>query len=86
MMVDSNDSNVTAVDHVSTPAMLGTTLAMVREERNLTVEDIANRLRLSLRQVIALENDDFSVLPEAMITRGFIRNYARCWRLTPNHC
>ncbi len=56
---------------------IGPTLVIARENLGLVAEDIANRLRLSLRQVQALENDDFAVLPEAVITRGFIRNYAR---------
>ncbi|WP_459724514.1 RodZ domain-containing protein [Methylobacillus methanolivorans] len=56
---------------------IGPTLVAARENLGLVAEDIANRLRLSLRQVQALENDDFAVLPEAVITRGFIRNYAR---------
>lgn len=49
----------------------------VREQRHLSIEDVSNHLRLSLRQVKALESDDFAALPEAVITRGFIRNYAR---------
>ncbi|MFJ5445358.1 RodZ domain-containing protein [Methylobacillus methanolivorans] len=56
---------------------IGPTLVVARENLGFAAEDIANRLRLSLRQVQALENDDFAVLPEAVITRGFIRNYAR---------
>lgn len=56
---------------------IGPALVAARENLALGAEDIANRLRLSLRQVQALENDDFAVLPEAVITRGFIRNYAR---------
>ena len=56
---------------------LGPVLAAAREKLGLSAEDVASRLRLGLRQVHALEDDDFSVLPEAVITRGFIRNYAR---------
>ena len=56
---------------------IGPALVVARENLGLLAEDVANRLRLSLRQVQALENDDFAVLPEAVITRGFIRNYAR---------
>ncbi|ABE49889.1 helix-turn-helix domain-containing protein [Methylobacillus flagellatus] len=56
---------------------IGPTLVAARESLGLGAEDVANRLRLSLRQVQALENDDFAALPEAVITRGFIRNYAR---------
>lgn len=56
---------------------IGPALVAARENLSLGAEDISTRLRLSLRQVQALENDDFAALPEAVITRGFIRNYAR---------
>lgn len=56
---------------------LGAILSAAREQHRLSVDDVSAHLRLSPRQVMALENDDFSALPEAMITRGFIRNYAR---------
>lgn len=57
--------------------LLGVLLQNAREQHGLSIDDISNRLRLSPRQIKALENDDFAALPEAMITRGFIRNYAR---------
>jgi cytoskeleton protein RodZ len=57
--------------------LLGALLQSAREQHGLSIDDISNRLRLSPRQIKALENDDFASLPEAMITRGFIRNYAR---------
>jgi len=63
--------------------VLGRQLREAREAHGLAVEDISNRLRLSTRQVKALEEDDFTVLPEPMITRGFIRNYARLLELDP---
>lgn len=63
--------------------VLGRQLRETREAHGLAVEDISNRLRLSTRQVKALEEDDFTVLPEPMITRGFIRNYARLLELDP---
>ena len=57
--------------------LIGVALKSAREQRNMTVEDVCTHLRISPNQVKALESDDFSALPEAMITRGFIRNYAR---------
>jgi len=57
--------------------MIGVVLKDAREQRKMTVEDVCTHLRISPHQVKALESDNFSALPEAMITRGFIRNYAR---------
>lgn len=56
---------------------MGSVLSSAREQQSLTIDDICTRLRISPRQVKALESDDFAALPEATITRGFIRNYAR---------
>lgn len=65
-------------EETQTPApAIGPSLKQAREARGLSVEDVASHLRLSVRQIHALENDEFSALPEATITRGFIRNYAR---------
>ncbi len=73
-MSDSNELNIS--EDLPTISV-GEILKAAREAKKLDVDDICSYLRLSRRQVIALENNDFSVLPEATITRGFIRNYAR---------
>lgn len=58
-------------------APLGAVLLSARNTKKLTQKDVSNNLRISIKQVGALESDDFAALPDAMITRGFIRNYAR---------
>ena len=80
-MSDSID-DMSEMPAAETP-MLGKRLEQTREAAGLTIDDVSNRLRLSPRQIKALETDDFTVLPEAMITRGFIRNYARLLELDP---
>jgi cytoskeleton protein RodZ len=55
---------------------IGAMLLEARIAKNLSVEDICNAIHLSEKQVQALESNDFSKLPEPVITRGFIRNYA----------
>ncbi len=55
---------------------MGEVLRDKREEKGLSIEDVSNRLRLSPRQIQALESNQFAVFPEPMMTRGFIRNYA----------
>ena len=76
-----NDSNEQSIAETSPVVSVGANLKSAREAKNLDVDDICSYLRLSRRQVIALENDDFAALPEATITRGFIRNYARMLEL-----
>jgi len=56
---------------------LGATLREARELKRLTIQDVVDAIHLSQKQVTALETNDFTLLPEPMITRGFIRSYAR---------
>lgn len=67
----------------STEDAFGTKLAAAREALSLSVNDIAARLRLSPRQVAAIEREDFTALPDLVYLRGFVRNYAKEVRLDP---
>lgn len=58
-------------------APLGEVLLVARKAKKLTQKDISNSLKLSIKQIDAIEKNDFSALPDAINTRGFIRNYAR---------
>lgn len=55
----------------------GGALRTARENQGLSIQDIASRLRLSPKQIEAIEADNFAALPEPTIVRGFIRNYAK---------
>lgn len=55
----------------------GALLKAGREEKNLSVADVATKLKLTARQVEALEAEDLSHLPSPVFVRGFVRNYAR---------
>lgn len=61
----------------------GANLAATRQAYGLTVEQIANQLNLAPRQIVALEADDYAVLPAPAIARGFLRSYAKLLRLDP---
>jgi len=65
------------VEEVSVTASLGAVLQAAREAKKLSQQDVSDSLRYSVKQIDALEHDAFELLPDAMITRGFIRNYAR---------
>lgn len=56
---------------------IGDTLQRAREARGMTVGDAAHALKLTLRQVEALESEHFEHLPGTAFARGFLRNYAR---------
>ncbi|MFB0937235.1 MAG: DUF4115 domain-containing protein [Propionivibrio sp.] len=55
---------------------VGLQLRTARESRGISVDEVSSALKLSPRQVEALEANDWSRLPKTII-RGFVRNYAR---------
>ncbi|MEO1767539.1 RodZ domain-containing protein [Thiobacter aerophilum] len=63
--------------HEPSSPTVGEMLREARARRQLSAADVARHLRLSLRQVEALERNDFASLPGNTFVRGFIRNYAR---------
>lgn len=65
------------------PPSLGTVLRRARIERGLSLTDVEARLHVPLRQLEALELDDFGPLPPAVYTRALVRNYARLVGLDP---
>ncbi|MYM41134.1 helix-turn-helix domain-containing protein [Duganella qianjiadongensis] len=67
-----------AVPSAATP---GAQLAAQREALGLTVEQIADQLKLATRQVRALEAGDYDALPNMAVVRGFVRAYAKVVKL-----
>ncbi|MBK7793466.1 MAG: helix-turn-helix domain-containing protein [Betaproteobacteria bacterium] len=62
-------------------ATAGALLRAARESAGLSLDAVAQQLKLAPRQVKALEDDDFALLPGRTFVRGFVRNYARLVRL-----
>lgn len=54
---------------------LGAALRAEREKRNLAIDDVAKELKISPRQLRALESGDIASLPHPAYARGFIRSY-----------
>lgn len=65
-------------------ADFGASLKAAREAKNMAVADVAAKLKLTPRQVEALEEEDLSHLPSEIFVRGFVRNYARLVGLEPD--
>jgi cytoskeleton protein RodZ len=65
-------------------ANFGGRLKAAREARNLELSDVAAKLKLTARQIEALEQEDFSHLPSEVFVRGFVRNYARLVGIEPD--
>jgi cytoskeleton protein RodZ len=62
----------------------GARLKAAREAAGLSVDAVAQQLKLAPRQVKALEEDDWQRLPGRTFVRGFTRNYARFVQLDPD--
>lgn len=56
---------------------VGAELARAREERGLALSDVALQLKFSARQLEALEQERFELLPGGTFVRGMVRAYAR---------
>jgi cytoskeleton protein RodZ len=88
--VESSSKSLTSdplmnLSNISTAVLKGPTvgqqLRTAREAKGLSASEVAHALKLSVHQVLSLENDDWSSLP-GTIVRGFIRNYARLLNLS----
>jgi cytoskeleton protein RodZ len=58
-------------------ASIGKLLSQARQVKGLTTAEVADKLKLTSRQIEALEAEEYDKLPAAVFVRGFIRNYAR---------
>jgi cytoskeleton protein RodZ len=55
----------------------GTWLRRQREIREISLREVAERTKISLRYLEAMEEDRFDVLPAPVFAKGFLREYAR---------
>jgi cytoskeleton protein RodZ len=63
--------------------MAGALLRVARESAGMSIDAVAQHLKLAPRQVKALEDGDYTHLPGRTFVRGFVRNYARLVHLDP---
>lgn len=62
----------------------GDWLRRQREMREINLRDIAERTKISLRYLEAMEADRFDLLPAPIFAKGFLREYARYVGLSPD--
>jgi cytoskeletal protein RodZ len=62
----------------------GDWLRRQREVREISLRDIADRTKISLRYLEAMEADRFDLLPAPIFAKGFLREYARYVGLSPD--
>jgi len=64
-------------------AAVGAELQRAREARGLALSEVAQQLKFAPRQLEALEQDRFDLLPGGTFARGMVRNYARLLKIDP---
>jgi len=79
MMDNAQETSGTAKPIVA--SSVGSVLRATREAHGLTIPDVAERIKFSVKQVEALEADNLSILPQGTFLRGFVRSYARALNL-----
>ena len=79
--MSASDSQGASSDAGTQYASTGMLLRDAREAAGLTMDAVAQALKLAPRQVRAIEEDEYALLPGRTFVRGFVRNYARLLNL-----
>jgi cytoskeleton protein RodZ len=61
----------------------GRALASARAGLNLSLADVSHKIKYGVKQIAAIEADDYAKLPGTTIVRGMIRSYAKLVQLDP---
>jgi cytoskeleton protein RodZ len=64
----------------ATGGTLGQQLRRAREQRGVTLREISDQTRISMRYLEAIEADDYKHLPGGIFNKSFIKAYARIVR------
>jgi cytoskeletal protein RodZ len=62
---------------------VGEILRRTRDTRQISLEEVAKKTKISMRFLTALEKADYKILPSDVFVRGFLRSYARTLGLDP---
>jgi cytoskeleton protein RodZ len=70
------EMNLTMPEHAGQPSF-GQRLRTAREAKGLSRADVAQRLRLPLRVIARIEDDDYTGMDEGVYLRGYLSSYSR---------
>jgi cytoskeletal protein RodZ len=62
------------MEHITTD--IGSRIRQAREQRGLTIRDIANTTKISTAALNAIEHNDFARLPGGVFSRAYVRAFA----------
>lgn len=60
---------------------VGERLVQARVQQELTVDQVAGQLKWSTRQIAEIEAGNYSVFPDMLTVRGFVRTYAKILKI-----
>jgi cytoskeleton protein RodZ len=55
---------------------IGRYLEQTRKERGLSLEEVEQATKIRKRYLTGLEREDYTILPDAVYARGFLKTYA----------
>lgn len=68
---------MSAVEPAAERSSPGQTLAAARAELKLSIADVSQQIKYGVKQIAAIEADDYASLPGTACVRGMIRSYAK---------
>lgn len=81
MTMPDSKEKIMESDNANVAMTTGEQLAAARQAKNWTVQFVAEQLKLSQVQIVALEANNFDALPKMVIVRGFVRAYAKLLKI-----
>ncbi len=75
-MMHATESPVADTASAPVPS-IGEILRQARADLGLSVDAVAQKLRLAPKQILAIENEDYEQLPGPTYVRGYLRSYAQ---------
>lgn len=73
------DATLTAmIPSIDKTDHFGEALRDERQRRSVTLEDISQTTKVTVRSLQALESDAFDRLPGGILSKGIVRSYVRC--------
>ncbi len=73
--------NFTGLRNATKNDTVGASLSSSRESKGWSIQFVAEQLKLSQGQILALEENRFENLPKLVIVRGFVRAYAKLLKI-----
>ena len=59
------------------PESLGEKLREAREEKGISISEVAEQTRISALYLESIENDDYGPLPGGIFNKGFVKSFAK---------